>query len=141
MAAETDERTPIVRDDRRPVNHFPSHHPNSAAYIVSRADEIVKFCKVGPTASGPTNQPTNRLSGAPNCVLNLGTTKMMSADSQNPYTVSSMDAPAALAVESERVGFIRRTYAHLTGAVLALIAIEAVLFNVVSEHVRLRVDA
>jgi hypothetical protein len=66
---------------------------------------------------------------------------MMSADSQNPYTVSSMDAPAALAVESERVGFIRRTYAHLTGAVLALIAIEAVLFNVVSEHVRLRVDA
>lgn len=59
---------------------------------------------------------------------------MMNADSQNPYAVSSIGSSAALAVEAERVGFIQRTYAHLTGAVLALIGIEAVLFNVVSDQ-------
>lgn len=58
----------------------------------------------------------------------------MNADTQNPYAVSSMDSPAALAVEAERVGFIRKTYAHLTGAVLALIAIETVLFNVIPDQ-------
>ena len=56
---------------------------------------------------------------------------MLHADSPNPYAVGSMETPAAFAVESERLGFIRRTYAHLTGAVLALIALEAVLFMVV----------
>jgi hypothetical protein len=56
---------------------------------------------------------------------------MMQADSPNPYAVSSMDGPAAFAVESERLTFIKRTYAHLTGAILALIALEAVLFKVV----------
>jgi FtsH-binding integral membrane protein len=59
---------------------------------------------------------------------------MMSADSPNPYAVNSTGPLAASAVESERIGFIRRTYAHLTGAVLALIAIEAVLFNVVPDQ-------
>ena len=55
----------------------------------------------------------------------------MHVDSPNPYAVSSMDTPAALAADQERLTFIRRTYAHLTGAILALIGIEAVLFAVV----------
>ncbi|MFK8114765.1 MAG: Bax inhibitor-1 family protein [Rubripirellula sp.] len=56
----------------------------------------------------------------------------MQIDSPNPYAVGSMDSPvAAFAEDSERLGFIRRTYAHLTGAVLALIALETVLFMVV----------
>ncbi len=49
----------------------------------------------------------------------------------NPYSVNQNAVPAAFAEESERAGFIRRTYMHLTGAVLALIALEAVLFSVV----------
>ncbi len=56
---------------------------------------------------------------------------MMQAESPNPYAVSSMGTPAAFAADAERVTFIQRTYAHLTGAVLALIALEAVLFTVV----------
>jgi FtsH-binding integral membrane protein len=56
---------------------------------------------------------------------------MMQADSPNPYAVSSMDTAAVFAEDSERLGFIRRTYAHLTGAILALIALEVVLFTVV----------
>ncbi|QDT04648.1 HflBKC-binding inner membrane protein [Rubripirellula lacrimiformis] len=55
----------------------------------------------------------------------------MHADSPNPYALSSMGTPAAFAAENERLGFIRRTYAHMTGAILALIGIEAVLFAVV----------
>ncbi|TWU44537.1 Inhibitor of apoptosis-promoting Bax1 [Rubripirellula tenax] len=55
----------------------------------------------------------------------------MQIDSPNPYAVSSMGTPAAFAAENERLGFIRKTYAHMTGAILALIAIEAVLFAVV----------
>lgn len=58
----------------------------------------------------------------------------MSVDSQNPYAVDSIDSPASLAAEAERAGFIRRTYAHLTGAVFALIAIEAVLFNLIPDQ-------
>ena len=38
---------------------------------------------------------------------------------------------AAFADESERAGFIRRTYMHLTGAVLALIAVETAIFALV----------
>ena len=56
---------------------------------------------------------------------------MMHADSPNPYSVNSMDTPAAFAADAERLTFIQRTYAHLTGAVLALIALEALLFTVV----------
>jgi len=56
----------------------------------------------------------------------------MHVDSPNPYAVSSMDTPAALAADQERLTFIRRTYAHLTGAIVALIGIEAVLFAVVT---------
>ncbi|MGB7327455.1 MAG: Bax inhibitor-1 family protein [Rubripirellula sp.] len=55
----------------------------------------------------------------------------MHVDSPNPYAVSSMDTPAAFAAENERMSFIRKTYAHMTGAILALIAIEFVLFAVV----------
>ncbi|TWU51982.1 Bax inhibitor-1/YccA family protein [Rubripirellula reticaptiva] len=55
----------------------------------------------------------------------------MQVDSPNPYAVSSMDTPAAFAAENERMAFIRKTYAHMTGAILALIAIEFVLFAVV----------
>jgi FtsH-binding integral membrane protein len=39
---------------------------------------------------------------------------------------------AAQAAASERAAFIRRTYAHLAGAILAFIGVEAVLVNVVS---------
>ncbi len=56
---------------------------------------------------------------------------MMHEDSPNPYAVSSMDQPAALAVDAERVTFIQRTYAHLTGAIMALIGLEWLLFTVV----------
>jgi len=59
---------------------------------------------------------------------------MTQADSPNPYAVSSMDGPVAFAAESERLTFIKRTYAHLSGAVLALIALEAVLFSVVPQQ-------
>ena len=39
------------------------------------------------------------------------------------------DAPAAMAVPSERVRFIQRTYLHLAGAIGAFIGLEAVLIN------------
>jgi FtsH-binding integral membrane protein len=44
-----------------------------------------------------------------------------------------MDMPlAAQAERSERAAFIRRTYAHLAGAVLAFVAIEAAIFAVLT---------
>lgn len=43
-------------------------------------------------------------------------------------------AVAAQSAASERAAFIRRVYAHLAGAVLALIAIEVVLLNAVRGH-------
>ena len=53
-------------------------------------------------------------------------------DRQNPFAVTAtMGDVAAYAEDSERIGFIRKTYMHLTGAVLALIALETVLFTVV----------
>lgn len=53
-------------------------------------------------------------------------------DKSNPFAVSSSDPQAAaFAGDEARLTFIRRTYAHLTGAILALIALEAVLFKVV----------
>ncbi len=48
----------------------------------------------------------------------------------NPYDVTSVGA-AMYAQESERTTFIRRTYAHLSGAVFAFVALEAVLFSLV----------
>lgn len=54
-------------------------------------------------------------------------------DNNNPFAVTSTQdgSFAADAEESVRLTFIRRTYAHLTGAVFALIVLEAVLFTVV----------
>jgi len=53
---------------------------------------------------------------------------MMNENAQNPYAVTSGGSAAVFAEESERLGFIRRTYAHLTGAILALIGLETALF-------------
>jgi FtsH-binding integral membrane protein len=51
---------------------------------------------------------------------------------QNPYEAPSFGAvPAALAAEDARAGFIRRTYAHLFGAILLFMAIEAAIFTLV----------
>ena len=55
---------------------------------------------------------------------------MMQETSPNPYSVGAPQV-AAYAADSERLTFIRRTYAHMTGAIVALIAVEAVLFQVV----------
>lgn len=49
----------------------------------------------------------------------------------NPYGVTAAGVPAAFADESARATFIRRTYAHLAGAVGVFVALEAVLFTVV----------
>jgi FtsH-binding integral membrane protein len=54
----------------------------------------------------------------------------------------AMEHPIAIrAQESARAGFIRRTYAHLAGAILAFVALEMVLFQVVlpTPNDRLRV--
>jgi len=56
---------------------------------------------------------------------------MMNENAQNPYAVTSGGSAAIFAEESERLGFIRRTYAHLTGAILALIGLETALFALV----------
>ena len=45
-----------------------------------------------------------------------------------------MDRPLAVrAAESERATFIRRTYLHLAGAILAFVALEFLIFNLVSK--------
>jgi FtsH-binding integral membrane protein len=53
--------------------------------------------------------------------------------SDNPYQAPYGDiAPTAeLADSAERIAFIRRTYAHVTGAILAFAAIEALIFTLV----------
>jgi hypothetical protein len=48
-------------------------------------------------------------------------------DNNNPYRTFGMSA--ADADVDSRAGFIRKTYLHLLGAVLAFTAIEAVLLN------------
>src|SRR6202171_4830142 len=46
-----------------------------------------------------------------------------------------MDRPlAARAAESERAAFIRRTYLHLSGAVLAFVALEFLIFRLFSDQ-------
>ena len=47
---------------------------------------------------------------------------------QNPYSIDG-SACAAMAVESERTAFIRKTYIHLAGACFAFIALEAVFLS------------
>jgi len=58
--------------------------------------------------------------------------------SQNSYqspSFSSAYAPVASEADtSERVAFIQRTYAHLAGAVLAFVGVEALLFTIVPEE-------
>src|SRR5688572_25185929 len=49
---------------------------------------------------------------------------------ENPYrSPSAWGDIAAQAAVDERVGFIRKTYLHLAGAVFAFAALEAVLLN------------
>ncbi|MHB0956341.1 MAG: Bax inhibitor-1/YccA family protein [Pirellulaceae bacterium] len=59
----------------------------------------------------------------------------MSYSDQNPYAATyGASTFAAVAAESERTTFIRRTYAHLAGAVFAFMALELVIFNMVPEQ-------
>lgn len=56
---------------------------------------------------------------------------------ENPYQspgAASMAVPAALAEQWERAAFIRRTYAHLAGAILLFVLIEAAIFALVPEQ-------
>lgn len=57
---------------------------------------------------------------------------MSHIDQSNPYAVNLENA-VVHAPENERAAFIRRTYTHLTGAILALIGLEFILFNFVPE--------
>ena len=52
----------------------------------------------------------------------------------NPYAVSDVGVPAAFADESARAGFIRRTYLHLLGAIVALVSIEGLIFSLVPKE-------
>ena len=63
----------------------------------------------------------------------------MSYADNNPYR--SWGMIAADAQPNERLGFIRKTYVHLAGAVLALVALEAVLLSLpgVGEMVNLMI--
>ena len=47
------------------------------------------------------------------------------------YADYGYDGPAAVAAPSDRATFIRRTYAHLAGAILAFVGLEALLLRVV----------
>ena len=55
---------------------------------------------------------------------------MMQENSPNPYAVGAPQL-AAFAADSDRLKFIQRTYAHMTGAIVGLIAVETFLFQVV----------
>lgn len=66
----------------------------------------------------------------------------MSYFEQHPYGAAyASDMFAAAAGESERTAFLRRTYAHLAGAVFAFMAIELVIFHMVPEQTLLDVMA
>ncbi len=47
----------------------------------------------------------------------------------NPYAVSGYGEVAALASVGERADFIRKTYLHLTGAIIGFVLLEAVIMN------------
>jgi hypothetical protein len=58
---------------------------------------------------------------------------IMSYANENPYAPAfGGGMPAAVAQEWERTTFLRRTYVHLAGAVLAFIGIEMVIFQSLS---------
>ncbi|MCO6458799.1 MAG: US12 family protein [Pirellulaceae bacterium] len=65
----------------------------------------------------------------------------MSFGNQNPYEASygSFGMTAADAAETERVGFIRRTYLHLAGAVMLFVGIEALIFAAVPTPTLMRI--
>ncbi len=66
----------------------------------------------------------------------------MSYLDQNPYAATYGPSTFAIAAgESERTAFIRRTYAHLAGAVFAFIALELVIFNMVPAQTLHRITA
>jgi FtsH-binding integral membrane protein len=58
-------------------------------------------------------------------------------DQQNPYAATYNELAgtpfAYMAEESERTAFMRRTYAHLAGAVALFVAIETLIFTVVPQ--------
>jgi len=55
--------------------------------------------------------------------------------SQNPYQANSLYAQTVDQADvSDRVTFIRNTYAHLTGAILAFVLIEATIFAVFGDR-------
>ena len=61
--------------------------------------------------------------------------------SQNPYQTpadygQNYGHNAAMANEDARASFIRKTYLHLLGAILACVAIDAVILNVFDEQLR-----
>jgi hypothetical protein len=47
-----------------------------------------------------------------------------------PFVHPALAAPAAQALPAERLGFIRRTYAHVAGAIAAFVVLEIALFQV-----------
>jgi FtsH-binding integral membrane protein len=59
---------------------------------------------------------------------------MSFVDDNNPYRTSAWGDIAANAAVDERADFLRKTYAHLLGAVFAFAAIEAVLLNTVAPN-------
>lgn len=59
---------------------------------------------------------------------------MSYADQKNPYANFQGTTFAISAGVSERTAFIRRTYAHLAGAVFAFMAIEVMIFQTLSEE-------
>ncbi len=66
----------------------------------------------------------------------------MSFADQNPYQVSYATGQfAADAGLGERTAFLRRTYLHLAGAVLAFIGIELAIFTFVPEQTLMRMTA
>ncbi|MCA9178009.1 MAG: US12 family protein [Planctomycetales bacterium] len=58
-------------------------------------------------------------------------------DYLNPYN-AYQDTAVAKASDVERATFIRRTYAHLLGAILAFVALETLAFTLTSEHTRMQ---
>jgi FtsH-binding integral membrane protein len=59
---------------------------------------------------------------------------MSFVDDNNPYRATALGTVAANAAVDERADFIRKTYAHLLGAVLAFAVLQAVLLNTVAER-------
>lgn len=71
-----------------------------------------------------------------NLPITFRTRYLMSfADDNNPYRSTTWGEIAAHAAVDERADFIRKTYAHLLGAILAFAVLETFLINFVAESV------